>query len=292
MQIDDRTSDAQGDPDRLAIVAASEPEAAWVRRHINVVAKSTQAVGALWYGRWHGQEVILLRCGMGPERAAAGLSWLRLHHRLWGVISVGFAGGLQRQLATGDAVLATCIQSPEKAVGQHAKKIRPDCRLAQLAAAAVENRSLNHHRGPLLSQAELVPFAPDKQTLGKQTGALAIDMESYSLGCVAVSYHLPFVSLRTIFDTCHEDLAFSAEVATTADGRLRFGGLMQYLLVHPRAWLALPHLWSSARVAGNRLSVWLDQFFALLAALSEAEPARRCGDQRPTCGRKLGSLTL
>ena len=63
------------------------------------------------YGRGvlHHQDVVLLQCGMGPERAAQAVLWLGQHYQLVGVLSVGFAGGLQAELRPGDALLVTHI---------------------------------------------------------------------------------------------------------------------------------------------------------------------------------------
>ena len=252
------------EPTRLAIVTASEAEAACVRRRLEVRGKLVQPPGTLWYGRLQAQEVVLLRCGMGPERAVAGLRWLCRCSRLRGVINVGFAGGLQRQLATGDAVLVTHIGMTQGTLRRHAPDMTPDRALAALAAAAAGRAGLGRHRGLLLSSADLVPWAADKQGLGEQSGALAIDMESYSLACAAAAYLLPFASLRTIFDTCHDDLYVPVDVCTTLDGRLRRGRLLGHAVRHPQTLLGLPRLWYNAHRAAKQLGTWLDHFFAIL----------------------------
>ena len=252
------------EPTRLAIITASEAEAACVRRRLKVRGKSVQPPGTLWYGRLQVQEVVLLRCGMGPERAVAGLRWLCRRSRLQAVVSVGFAGGLQGQLATGDAVLVTHLGTMAGAVRRHAPAMTPDRTLADLAAAAATRAGLGRHRGLLLSSADLVPWAADKQMLGKQSGALAIDMESYSLARAAAAYRLPFASLRTIFDTCHDDLYVPVDVCTTLDGRIRLGRLLGHAVRQPHTLLGLPRLWYNAHRAAKQLGTWLDHFFAIL----------------------------
>src|SRR5712691_4103819 len=138
-----------------AIITACAHEAALVRRRLRVQRCTSGAAGVLWQGSLHGQEVVLLQCGMGPERAAQAVLWLGQHYRLTGILSVGFAGALQADLTTGDALLVTqmlaqgempCTTSRAEDVG-----LRPDARLAHIAAMAVAQAAVVSHTGTLLS---------------------------------------------------------------------------------------------------------------------------------------------
>ena len=76
----------------IAIITACAHEAALVRRRLRVQRQATGTAGPLWQGDLHQQDVVLLQCGMGPERAAQAVLWLGQHYQLAGVLSVGFAG--------------------------------------------------------------------------------------------------------------------------------------------------------------------------------------------------------
>jgi adenosylhomocysteine nucleosidase len=249
---------------RLAIITASDAEAAHICRGLHLADKRIDQPGMLWYGRYRSQEVVLLRCGMGPERATAGLRWLYGCCRLWGVLSVGFAGGLQPKLATGDAVWVTHIGTAGSPSIRTVSDLVPDSTLTAIVAEGARRAGLVQHRGLLLSSSELIPRATAKLELGEQCGALAVDMESHSLRREAGRFHLPFASMRTIFDTCHDDLAVPVDVCTTPDGRLRYGRLAAHIAQHPRMLLDLPRLGSKARLAGRHLHTWLDHFFTIL----------------------------
>ena len=245
---------------RLGIVAATESEAAWVRRRLDRKTKTVGADGVLWHGVLLDLEVTLLRCGMGPDRAAAGLHWLMRQCPLWGVLSVGFAGALRPHLATGDAVLATRICAADSAT----RCIMPDAEWTELAAAAATQAELVQHPGMLLSSTSLVPQSIDKQKLGRQYGAVAVDMESHRLGCLVAAYQLPFATLRTVFDTSHDSLEFPVGRFTTVDGRLNLRGVLGYVVRHPRSLTRFPSLWHKSRVAGRHLDTWLLHFLTLL----------------------------
>src|SRR5215471_20233413 len=188
----------------IAIITACAHEAALVRRRLRVQQRAVSTAGLVWQGVLQQQDVVLLQCGMGPERAAQAVLWLGQHYQLAGVLSVGFAGALQVELARGEAVLVTRIAAPcdtsETAGGAADMGIRPDARLAHIAAMAVAQAAVVSHTGTLVSTPTVVAQAAAKQALGQHSGALAVDMESYSVGQIAAQNRIPFAVLRTIFD--------------------------------------------------------------------------------------------
>lgn len=253
----------------IAIITACAHEAALVRRAIRVQRQTTGAAGVLWQGTLCNQEVLLLQCGMGPERAAQAVLWLGQHDQLAGVLSVGFAGALQAELARGEAILVTKIlapcDTPGSAGGAAHVGLRPDARLAHIAAMAVAQTAVVSHTGTLLSAPTVATPAATKRDLGQRSGALAVDMESYSVGQAAAQHHLPFAVLRTIFDTADEPMTFPVTTCLTPAGALRPWRLVGCLACQPGLWLQLPHWWRASYVAGRHLQRWLQHFFLLLS---------------------------
>jgi len=249
----------------MAIITACAHEAVLVRRRLHVQQHTTGTAGRVWRGVLQQQEVVLLQCGMGPERAAQGVLWLGQHYQLVGVLSVGFAGGLQAELRAGEALLVTHIgvegdraRPASRAVDG---RIRPDARLSHIAAMAVAQAAVVSHTGMLLSTSTVIAQAAAKQALGQQSGALAVDMESYSIGQMAAQRHIPFAVLRTIFDAAHENMPFPVLACTTADGFLRPLPLVGYLACHPPLLGQLPHWWWASQVTGRHLQRWIGFFF-------------------------------
>lgn len=274
------------EPLGLAVIAALEPEAKLVRDRLRHCRKQVvPEVGRLWRGRAGAQRVALCRCGMGAVRAAAALQWLVAHERLWGVISIGFAGGLQPELTTGDVVLADRIQAwPACAVptspvpeggGAEGMVVTPNARLASLAATAAQRAGLSRYQGLLLSHKTLVPGALDKHLLGRYTGALAVDMESYGIGSLAAAIGLPFISMRAILDPCDTALDLPPDGLTTHDGGLLLGGAALAMIRQPGRLKSLWTLWRLSRLTQRRLAAWLDHFFAILDTTPTTEDAQR-----------------
>ena len=248
-----------------AIITACAHEAALVRRRLHVQRQATSRAGPMWHGVLHQQEVVLLQCGMGPERAAQAVLWLGQHYPLTGVLCVGFAGGLQAELRPGDALLVTHILAQDDVTCTTSSGIRPDARLAHIAAMAVAQAAVVSHTGTLLSTTAVVAQAAAKQALGQCSGALAVDMESYSVGQMAAQRHIPFAVLRTVFDTAHENMPLPVATCITADGSVRLCRLVGCLACRPWLWLQLPHWWWASQLAGRHLQRWLQHFFLILS---------------------------
>jgi hypothetical protein len=130
---------------------------------------------------------------------------------------------------------------------------------------AVAQAAVVSYTGTLLSTPAVVATAAAKQALGQRSGALAVDMESYSVGHMAAQSQVPFAVLRTIFDTSRDNLALPVETCTTADGSLRPFRLVGCLACRPWLLLQLPHWWWASQMAGRHLQRWLHYFFLLLS---------------------------
>jgi adenosylhomocysteine nucleosidase len=264
----------------LGIVAACEPEAALVRRHLHLQYTHATTAGQLWRGETHGQDIVLLRSGMGAERATGAAIWLTQHYPLHGLLSVGFAGGLHVSLTTGDTLLprqVLCLSSVTPwDVAAYMSAIPTDADLARLAAMAADQTQLRQHCGTLVSVPEVLTDAAVKRHLGQHTGALAIDMESYSIGQVALAHALPFMTLRTIFDTCDEDLPFQAERFMAVDGAVQPGQALYYLLSHPHTLVHIVPMWGKVRRAGSALHAWLHHFLPLLSQPRQSRENLQC----------------
>lgn len=278
-------------PSGLAVIAAMEPEASLVRSRLRQCRKPVVLeAGRLWWGQVGPHRVALCRCGMGGARAAAALRWLVEHERLWGVLSLGFAGGLQPELSTGNVVLADRIQAwpalavPEERVPEDVMPgggaseeafVVPNARLASLAAMAAQQAGLSGHRGLLLSRQTLLPGALEKRLLGRCTGALAVDMESYGIGALAAVHRLPFLSMRAILDPCDTELNLPLNALTTPDGGVRPGGAAWAVMRQPGLLKSLWTLWRLSCLTQRRLAVWLEHFLALLDTAPSEEDVQR-----------------
>jgi adenosylhomocysteine nucleosidase len=215
---------------------------------------------------------------MGEKRATAALRWLLEHERLWGVLSIGFAGGLQPELVTGDVVLAdrilatSALVMSERGVSE-AAIVTPNVRLAAHVAMAAQRADLVRHHGLLLSHDTVVSGALDKHALGRYTGALAADMESYYIGLLAEAHRLPFISMRVILDPCQMELDLPLHGVTTLDGGVLPVRAALAVMRQPVLLQSFWQLWCLSRLSQRRLSAWLAHFVAILDTIPDDEEA-------------------
>ena len=264
----------------MGIVTACQSEAALVRRCLHLQYRDTTPAGRLWSGDAYGQDIVLLRSGMGAERATHAATWLVQHYALHGLLSVGFAGGLQAALATGDTLLPQQVLSWSGDLeGESAIKtasLYTDAGLARLATLSANQAHLRQHQGTLLTVPEVLLHATTKQHLGQRSGALAADMESYSIGQVAVAHAIPFMPLRTIFDTCDDDIPLPVGKCISADGVVRPIRVLCALASHPGAFLHTVPMWRQTHRAGHALVSWLRHFLPRLRQLTPSQEDRQC----------------
>jgi adenosylhomocysteine nucleosidase len=90
------------------------------------------------------------------------------------------------------------------ALPAHARLRTSELWRSQLVAALLRQGPVIEQ--PVLTSAELVCEARDKTQLYRQTGAVAVDMESAAVGVVARLHGVPFMVLRVIADTAEDAL--------------------------------------------------------------------------------------
>lgn len=196
--------------------------------------------------------------GMGCERAARTAQRL-VQSGARSLLCWGVAGALDPSLRCGDVVLATEVIC-ERPLALHLESMRPtalpaharlrtsDPWRAQLAAALL--RQGPAVQGPMLTSAELVCESAHKARLFRDTGALAVDMESAAVGVVASLHGLPFVVLRVVADSAADELPGVLRVVAgpQSAGPMAWVGWLSVACA-PAAWPGLARLGRRYRTA-------------------------------------------
>jgi nucleoside phosphorylase len=143
---------------------------------------------------FEGREFLVVRSGMGPERAAGAIK--NLDDAPSAIICAGSAGGLIPELKVGHLVVSSetvADHDPAEIVPGHNSLVE---RVA--AACSRENRSFRV--GRLVTVRSAVFPREDRQRLHLETGAHAVDMESHAIAVEAAKRSVPFAALRVISD--------------------------------------------------------------------------------------------
>ena len=158
------------------------------------------------------------------------------------IVSFGIAGGLNPQLATGDWVVANGVMSGSRYI---ATDNGWSNRLAQrLSAAAI---------GDFATVAVPVLDPAKKRRLHRDTGAIAVDMESFQAAALAAELGVPFAAVRVVADPVHRDIPSAARLGLQFDGTVAIAPILHSLLRKPSQFPALFRVASDAIIAFRAL---------------------------------------
>src|SRR5262245_61565615 len=159
-------AEAQLAPCHVGLVFAMDLEAGAFEDRLNGLIAIRGSKFTAKQGGLNGRGIVVTRCGVGRENAAAATFALITGHRPTWVISAGLAGGLQSNVNRGDIVM------PDVIIGEDGRRLAIDLRMS------AGDQSSGLHVGPLLTIDRVAFNADHKRQLGKQHGALAVDMET------------------------------------------------------------------------------------------------------------------
>lgn len=188
---------------------------------------------------------LLIMGGMGHAAAmsaARSLADAGAH----ALLSFGLAGGLDPALGPGQVVI------PRAVIGRDGAKFTasPEWREGLYAAIAAQRPIA---AGELLGSAAAIDTVAGKSEAFRDTGAVAVDMESLAVAQVAAARGLPFVAVRVIVDAASDALP-RAVVAASLEGRVRIGRLIGGLVLAPADLVGLIRLARRYRAAIHSLA--------------------------------------
>ena len=218
----------------LGVVAALESEA----RTLGRAVRRRDGLASL------GNGTLLAVSGMGGALAAIAARSLA-DAGAARLLSFGMAGGLDPTLRPGTVLLPTEIISLSGA------RFTTSAQWREQLCLAIES-ALPPAAGVLLSSATPVDAVADKAALFRETGAVAVDMESFGVAEVAAVRGLPFLAVRVIVDTAGDVLP-RAVVAASRTGRLNMRRLIGGLALAPLELVDVIRLTQRYRAARRSL---------------------------------------
>lgn len=159
-----------------------------------------------------------------------------------GIISIGIAGGLAPDLAPGDWVVASGVlagsarYATDRAWSRRLIEALPTAVLADISGVDA----------PVVAK-------DDKLRLHRDSGTVAVDMESHIAARIAAEHGIPFAACRVIIDPADRTLPPAALVGMRADGKADAWAVARSLLSQPRQLFALMRVVADARAARSAL---------------------------------------
>jgi adenosylhomocysteine nucleosidase len=161
------------------------------------------------------------------------------------LVSFGIAGGLAPHLRPGDVILSAEVIGVDR-------RWRPDegfsCELGDLA------RRIGAAEGPVLGARDILATEDEKARAWRDTGALAVDLESAIVARAADAAGIPFLVLRAIADPARRALPPAALIPLARDGTPAFRRVLVEIVRRPRQIGALLGLARETRQALGALA--------------------------------------
>jgi adenosylhomocysteine nucleosidase len=204
----------------VGIVAALGIEVGDLLDRLQRIRKYHSASISMIEGEHAGRIVVVAVGGVGRAAARRATELLLAGHQPRWLLSAGFAGALEPQLARNDLVLANEIIDAEG----HTFPVKiPD---------SLCNRP-GHLQGRLLTVDRIVLQPDDKQALRRQFEADLVDMESSAVAEVCNRKLVRFLSVRVISDDAATALPREVATLLTHTGSYRAGAAIRALWQRP-----------------------------------------------------------
>jgi adenosylhomocysteine nucleosidase len=176
-------------------------------------------------------------CGGDGHNLAASLA-RAMAAGCGGLISFGVAGGLAPDLKPGTCVIGSAILDDE---GRQETDARWASRLMKIIPDAVH--------GPIVGVREPIAHASAQRDLHKQTGAIAVDMESQVVARAAARHGVPLAAIRVVVDPVERTIPRSALAGARPDGTIDPLAVVRSLIRYPRDLGGLIRMSLDARAA-------------------------------------------
>lgn len=238
----------EAEPCRLGVVFALGIESGGLRDLLDGVVTTRGHGLVVRRGRLQGRHVALVIAGAGRENAARATEAVISGHQPQWVFSAGFAGGLSPELKRCDILMA------DRLVDLAGNHLALDLRVDPDSLAAMPGV----HVGRLLTADRIIRRPEEKQSLGEQYDAVAVDMESFAVAEVCRHRRIRFLAVRVIHDALHDELPSDVEKLLAQKTRAaRLGAATGAIWRRPSSIKDMYQLKENALLASERLAKFL-----------------------------------
>jgi len=251
----------------IGIIAALEREIAGLKEEMAGGGLRPEGRGKVVEGNISGRRVILVKSGIGPDRAERAARRLLEESDLEALLSIGYTGGVVDDLRTGDLVIADEVLSldgmpsekglPPAVTG----RLRSDRGLVDRARQAAEARSIRFRVGAMATLREPANTPALKRKIGEAFGVCSVEMESAAVAEAAAAVGVPFLAIRTVSDSLGRRLPSKEEIAFWTSKK-RSPTLLLAALAHPACFTEMLILWRGLHVATVNLNRYIINFIS------------------------------
>jgi len=169
---------------------------------------------------------MLVRCAGARPDVAESCATDLLKNGCRALLSFGIAGGLAADLHAGQVVIANSVVMPG------GKQVATAANWRERLVSALP-RNGDVVVGPVCGSETVIAEVGEKLQMFRQTGAIAVDMESHRVARVAAAAGVPFMVIRAISDDFAHTIPSIALGAISEKGTPRYGKILLGLLTNP-----------------------------------------------------------
>lgn len=205
----------------IGIIGAMSEEISLFKENMTVAESSKFAQMDYITGDLYGQNIVLLKSGVGKVNAAIGTQIMIDRFEIDQIIFTGLAGALVKNISLGDIVVSNYVVQYDldlTAFGRRhgelpdiGRMIEADPRLVKLACYAYDDNFMDLEGSPQLVVGTVVSgdrFVSNRRKIAwlqREFGAVATEMEGAAVGHTCYLNEIPFIILRTISDKAGSD---------------------------------------------------------------------------------------
>ncbi len=190
----------------IGLICTIHEERNEILKFMDVQEKVNKTLREFYKGLLDGLKVILVRSPMGKVNNAITAQLLASHFNVDMIISIGFAGAIDRSLKIGDVVLST------GAIQHDTGTIKPYGFIWEMSPEIGEEKDLDidierwalsngYHYGTIVSGDQFIASEEKRDWLKKRFNALAVDMGAASIYEVCKQNGIKCIFIRIISDT-------------------------------------------------------------------------------------------
>ena len=244
----------------IAILGALREEVSPLRKRMNVQETLSEAACKAFRGRFRGRDVLLAQTGMGKQRAQAATRFLLERYPVATLVSFGFAGALAEELSAGDVVLYSAVHSAETdadPMSSPEQSYASSDDVLVRAKRALKDEAVSFICEPGVSVRQVMLSPEDRELLAEAHHAYVVDMESYWIAEIASEAEIPFVIIRSVSDTRHEEL-LPFDQLMNEDGTIMWKATAAHFIRRPHQLAVVGRLYRNARTAQRNLVAAMD----------------------------------
>lgn len=208
-------------PLKIGIIGAMEEEVTFLRQQLEAREDLELAGYQFHSGRLAGQQVVLLKSGIGKVNAAIGTTILLERFAPDCIVNTGSAGGFAQELEIGDVVISSEVRQHDfdltvfgyepGQVPQMPPAFTPDPTLVAIAEHSIAKvEGVKTVKG-LIATGDAFMNCPDKvaETRAKFPAMLAVEMEAGAIAQTCFRFGVPFIIFRALSDIAGKESSLS-----------------------------------------------------------------------------------